>query len=226
LAARLGKGAVRLNMPVGEIRQSNGTVFVRANEEEFRGDACICTAPTLVLYKIQFDPPLPTEQFAALKRLEYSRIVKSCVLFDERFWGAENFGLITDATCRLYFHSTQAQPGSQGILCGYATSLNADNFGAQDDAKRMELMTHDLLPVSRRAPETARAIVTHDWRRDPYVHGALAFYRPGAWLTLRPLLQQPHGKVLFAGEHLADWQGFMEGAVVTGQQAARDLIGA
>jgi monoamine oxidase len=26
--------------------------------------------------------------------------------------------------------------------------------------------------------------------------------------------------VFFAGEHIADWQGFMEGAVVTGKAAA------
>jgi monoamine oxidase len=37
-------------------------------------------------------------------------------------------------------------------------------------------------------------------------------------------LRKPHGKVLFAGEHLADWQGFMEGAVVTGEEAARALV--
>jgi monoamine oxidase len=38
-------------------------------------------------------------------------------------------------------------------------------------------------------------------------------------------LQKPHGKVLFAGEHLADWQGFMEGAVETGEAAADALLG-
>jgi monoamine oxidase len=30
--------------------------------------------------------------------------------------------------------------------------------------------------------------------------------------------------VLFAGEHLADWQGFMEGAVETGEAAADSLL--
>lgn len=39
------------------------------------------------------------------------------------------------------------------------------------------------------------------------------------------LLRQPHGKVLFAGEHLADWQGFMEGAVNTGEEAAKLIAG-
>jgi monoamine oxidase len=63
------------------------------------------------------------------------------------------------------------------------------------------------------------------WQRDVHTQGAYAFYRPGQWFTLRPILQRPHGKVLFAGEHLADWQGFMEGAVVTGEAAAHALAG-
>jgi monoamine oxidase len=31
--------------------------------------------------------------------------------------------------------------------------------------------------------------------------------------------------VFFAGEHLADWQGFMEGAINSGEEAADEIIG-
>jgi hypothetical protein len=31
---------------------------------------------------------------------------------------------------------------------------------------------------------------------------------------------RPHLHTHFAGEHLADWQGFMEGAINTGEEAA------
>jgi monoamine oxidase len=37
-------------------------------------------------------------------------------------------------------------------------------------------------------------------------------------------LRKPFKKVFFAGEHVADWQGFMEGAVVTGQAAADAVL--
>jgi monoamine oxidase len=61
------------------------------------------------------------------------------------------------------------------------------------------------------------------WQDDKFYFGAYAFYRPGQWFTIRPILQRPHRKVLFAGEHIADEQGFMEGAVVTGRDAADNL---
>lgn len=51
------------------------------------------------------------------------------------------------------------------------------------------------------------------------------FCRPEQWFGIRPILQRPHQKVLFAGEHLADWQGFMEGTIETGEAAALSLVG-
>jgi monoamine oxidase len=61
------------------------------------------------------------------------------------------------------------------------------------------------------------------WQKVHWIGGAYVFYRPGQWFTVRPLLQRFHGRVLFAGEHLADLQGFMEGAVNTGSAAADQL---
>ena len=69
----------------------------------------------------------------------------------------------------------------------------------------------------------AIGVKTQAWQKVDWIGGAYAFYRPGQWFTVRPVLQRPHGRVLFAGEHLADLQGFMEGAVNTGQTAADQL---
>jgi monoamine oxidase len=223
LAARVGASNIRLNLPVSEIRQRGGRVHVTAGRERFTADACICTVPARSLDQIRFDPPLPAAQSAAAEQLQYARIIKNSVLFDERFWGAEDFSLVSDATSHYYFHSTKNQPGRQGILCSYAIGEKADVLASQDDRRRMEIVTRDLLPFNERAAALARNIQSYAWQRDRYTSGAYAVYRPGQWFTIRPRLQRPHGQVLFAGEHLADWQGFMAGAVVTGEEAAKAL---
>jgi len=226
-AKRIGEDRIRTSTPVAEIRQRGGRVTVRAEGGAlYHVDACICTVPARTLDRIKFDPPLPAAQRDAAERLQYSRIVKNQILFDERFWGAEDFSLVSDVTSHYYFHSTRDQSHAQGILCSYAIGEKADVLAAQSDARRMEIITRDLLPLDARAPRLARAIQSMPWQRDRYTQGAYAVYRPGQWFTLRPVLQRPHGKVLFAGEHIADWQGFMEGAVVTGEQAAGELTGA
>jgi monoamine oxidase len=46
----------------------------------------------------------------------------------------------------------------------------------------------------------------------------------GQWFDLWERLVPPHERVFFAGEHLAEDQGFMEGAADTGVDAAHDVI--
>ncbi len=225
LAARVGSSRILTGMTVQRIVQRGGKVTVTAGGRDFTADACICTVPARVLGNIAFDPPLPRVQREAANKLQYARIIKNQVLFNERFWGAEDFSLVSDVTSHYYFHSTKSQPGKQGILCSYAIGEKADILASQNSRKRRDIITGDLLPLNSRAPELAGNIQSMAWQRDIHTQGAYAFYRPGQWFTLRPILQQPHGKVLFAGEHLADWQGFMEGAVVTGEAAAQALTG-
>ena len=224
LAARSGHDNIHTGVPVQEISQSAGRVTVKAGNNTFRADACICTVPSRGLKNIRFDPPLPPAQLAAADELQYSRIVKSPVLFAERFWGADDFSLVSDVTSHYYFHSTKNQQGTEGVLCSYAIGEKADVLAAQSDRRRIDIITRDIIPLDERAPQLGRAITSYAWQSDRYTQGAYALYRPGQWFTLRPLLQKPHANVFFAGEHLAGWQGYMEGAVVSGEKAAQALV--
>ncbi len=224
LAARVGKENIKLEKRVTDIVQSRGIVTVAAGNDLYKADACICTAPVPSLRKIKFDPPLPAAHTAAAEKLGYARIIKNSVLFDERFWKAENFSMVTDTTSHYYFHSTQNQPGKQGILTAYAVGDKADVLASQDDMRRQTIVARDLIDYSWSAPNLSRGIASYAWQRDEFTKGAYAIYGPGEWFGLKPILARPHLKVLFAGEHIADWQGFMEGAVESGEAAAAALI--
>jgi len=223
-AKRIGVENIKLSVPVTGIKQLRGILTVKTADNTYKADAVICTVPTHSLLKINFDPPLPIVQWQAAEELTYARICKNSVLYDKRFWRAENFSMVSDTTAHYYFHSTQNQPGTQGILTSYAIGEKADVLASQSDDRRMRIITEDIADFDADAPKLARGIVSYAWQRDEFTDGAYALYRPGQWFGIRPILQRPHGKVLFAGEHLADWQGFMEGAVETGEAAAKGLI--
>lgn len=224
-ARRIGQENIRLGVLVTNIDQKMGKVSVTTNGgETFAADGVVCTVPIQSLLKIKFNPPLPTVQSDAAEQLVYARICKNSVLYDERFWEADDFSMVSDTTAHYYFHSTQKQAGKQGILTSYAVGEKADVLSSQSDERRMRIITNDIKDLEPRAPELARGIVSYAWQRDEFTDGAYALYKPGQWFGIRPALQQPHGKVLFAGEHLADWQGFMEGAIETGESAAESLI--
>ena len=63
------------------------------------------------------------------------------------------------------------------------------------------------------------------WERERWSTGGYAVFGAGFDPRDRRLLSAPHGRMLFAGEHTSEhWQGFMNGAVESGQAAARDAI--
>jgi len=236
---RIGWGNITFLRRVDSIKQRRGSVIVECSKDGFTldeievsprevfrltADAVICTAPIQSLLKIKFDPPLPAVQRNAAEQLVYSRISKNSVVYSDRFWKDENFSMVSDTSSHFYFHSTQSQQGKEGILTAYAVGEKADVLSSQSDERRMRKIATDITALDDDAPKKARRIISYAWQRDPFTDGAYALYKPGQWFGIRPILQRPHGKVLFAGEHIADWQGFMEGAIETGEAAAEALI--
>ncbi len=238
-AKRIGRENIRFLSQVENISQHKGTLTVKTfnvlpkgpnlaplvdERHTYYADAVICTVPINSLLKIKFDPPLPPAQCDAAEHLTYARICKNSVLYDERFWKAENFSMVSDVTSHYYFHSTQNQPGKHGILTSYAIGEKADVLASQSEQRRMRVIANELVDFDPNAPRLAKGITSYAWQRDEFTDGAYALYKPGQWFEIRPILARPHGKVLFAVEHIADWQGFMEGAIETGEAAASALL--
>jgi monoamine oxidase len=74
------------------------------------------------------------------------------------------------------------------------------------------------------AAYTGRAYEDH-WALDPWVRGAYSYYRVGQANTYGQLAGASEGRFLFAGEHTSiNNIGFLDGAVETGERAARRLL--
>lgn len=71
---------------------------------------------------------------------------------------------------------------------------------------------------------TGRAYEDH-WALDPWVKGAYSYYRVGQATSYGQLAARPEWPFLFAGEHTSIANiGFLDGAVETGERAARALL--
>jgi monoamine oxidase len=114
----------------------------------------------------------------------------------------------------------------RGILCSYSIGDKADDIASAPAHALKNWIVEDVSNANgcgwsrEKIAETAVDIERQAWQENVYTGGAYALYRPGQWFTVRNLLQKPFKKVFFAGEHIADWQGFMEGAVDSGFEAA------
>jgi monoamine oxidase len=74
------------------------------------------------------------------------------------------------------------------------------------------------------AAYSGRAYEDH-WALDPWVGGAYSYCKVGQAATFGRIAGQPEGRIHFAGEHTSiQHQGFLDGAVATGERAARQLL--
>ena len=64
------------------------------------------------------------------------------------------------------------------------------------------------------------------WEHDPWARGCYgAFCPPGLLLAHGPALRQPTGPLHFAGTETATvWSGYIDGALSSGERAAREVL--
>ena len=231
------EGEIHVGKRVTKIshRGSGIEVHVEGRRGPYKGICCVCTVPAHALLKIEWFPDFARQRKDMARQLQYSRIMKTAVLYARRFWEPSKlsrelgFSVFTGRASDFCFDSTHGQPGKKGILCSYAIGDKSDDLAGEFNKNNlMRWITEDVAAAT--SPRTDIMIAPIDleykaWQREAWIGGAYAFYRPGQWFTVRPVLARPHHHVYFAGEHLSDeWQGFMEGAVETGQRAAARVL--
>ncbi|HEX5626231.1 MAG TPA: NAD(P)/FAD-dependent oxidoreductase [Saprospiraceae bacterium] len=226
LADAVGRGFILTNHQVTQINQDpkGGVSVLCANGNKFKADKLICTAPTASLMKIKWTPQLPAIQQDALNALQYARIGKFPMVFSERFWKDQAFDMVTDTPAHYFYHATKHQNGSDGVLISYAVGEKADVLGSLSKAQREGLILDALKPAFGDVKKYLKESLVYYWGVDQYSKGAYAFYGKSQWFGIMPVLKQAFMHTRFAGEHLADWQGFMEGAINSGEDAAASLL--
>ncbi|HEX4877432.1 MAG TPA: NAD(P)/FAD-dependent oxidoreductase [Chitinophagaceae bacterium] len=225
IAAAIGEDKIKLQHKVSSIRQNlkTGVTVYCENGQVFKADKIICTAPTFAVKNIKWEPGLPADQVNAMNELQYARINKNPLLFKKRFWKDESFDMVTDQSPHYFYHATKNQNSKKGVLISYTIGEKAAVVANQSDDWRENMVMQTLKPHFNDVKDEFERMTNYYWGNDMYSHGAYALYGKGQWFRVMPVLKRSHIHTHFAGEHLADWQGFMEGAINTGEEAAAKI---
>ena len=236
MAKQIGLQHIRTEQIVVGIREVNGRVHVQVEGSgtPIVADYCVCAIPAHCMIDIDWGKKNPPdEHLEAAAQLQYARITKTAVLCSRRFWPEPDSGgysVCTNLASDFCFDSTFDQKGKKGILCSYAVGDKAVDIASSPQDKLKYWIVEDVANANglnwspNESKKVALDMQQQPWQADPFTRGAYAFYRPGQWFTVRNTLQKRFGRVFFAGEHIADWQGFMEGAVETGFVAAKAIL--
>ena len=197
-----------------------------AGTEKIAADRAVLAIPFSTLKRVQVDPPFSPAKTQTITGLTYHAATRFILQTKTRFWQAQGLtgGARTDGPADIWDMS-QGQKGTRGLI-----SLTTGN-----DSIELKLAPMD--GNARRAfgaglakaafpeldQELQKAFV-HRWTGEPFARGAYTIFRPGQMTAWAKVLGRPEGKVHFAGEHITPWNGWMEGAIWSGERVAQEIL--
>jgi monoamine oxidase len=230
MAASLGS-AIRFNAPVVRVSRRGGAFRVDYRTDDgldsVTASHVIFAVPFTTLRQIEIDPPLSREKSRMIDGLAYYPGVRFLLQSRTRFWqGAGQSGAARTDKATEVWHSTHDTLGRQKGILGASTGGIVGHRLAgmsQDDALREGVrLVADAFP--RVDSEFERGVVVR-WSEEPWSRGAFAAFGPGQMTAMMPAIARPEDGIHFAGEHTSAWTGWMEGALESGERAAREVLG-
>jgi len=172
--------------------------------------------------------------FNEIKRtaIEESRMgvnAKLNVQFGRRHW--ERLGCNGDSFAGTGYQATwdvsRAQTGAAGILVNYTGGgVTLAQVGATAALTQQFLQRIEPVMPGLSAQHNGLAAFDRWGPETPWVKGSYSFWGPGDYTRFAGAERERSFNCYFAGEHTSiDFQGYLNGAVETGERAAEEVIG-
>jgi monoamine oxidase len=224
--ARLSDGRIALSF------DSNGST-TRVH------DRVILAIPftTLRQVDLQASLALPTWKKNVLSNFSIGANTKQMVGFVGRPWAdlgsnGASYSDLSQLQCTWETNRSRST-SSNGLLTNFLGGVQAlmvNPSDPQQEAARFLSSLNEVYPgAGMRALRSGGQVVTAiaHWSSNPWVRGGYTCYRPGDFTSIAGLEGKPCGNLHFAGEHtdsFYSWQGFMEGACLSGLRAASEVL--
>jgi monoamine oxidase len=226
--AKLSDGRIELTLQVGR------------RTERVIHDTVVITVPFSVLRGVELHSSLgvPAEKRWAIANYSYGTNAKMMIAFDGRPWAAlgsngSSYSDLANHQATWETNWTGSSP-TQGVITDYASGER----GARLDPTRVQREASAFLADVDRVWPGAAAVAKRErgnlvahlehWPSNPLSLGSYTNNAPGYFTTIADLEAEPVGpNLFFAGEHTSsfyEWQGFMEGACLSGISAAEQLL--
>lgn len=243
LARRLGSRVV-LGAPVRRLIHRRGKVIAEGDGFSVTAQRAIVAIPPTLAGRISYEPTLAAitgdgglrDQLT--QRVPMGTTIKVQCLYKHPFWRAD--GLAGQATSdtgpvKITFDNTpypdpRTPKASPGVLIGFIEGEDGRRWGARSRAERFKGVVDSF---ARYFGEPARHVlggmngyVEMLWAREEFTGGCYGgFFPTGVWRSFGEALRPPAGRIHWAGTETAtEWNGYMDGAVRSGQRAAAEVL--
>jgi monoamine oxidase len=194
-------------------------------------DRVVLALPFSILRTIDYS----AAGFSALKRTAIEEMgmgtnSKLHVQFDDRLWNSLdcNGETYADTGYQNTWEVTRAQAGAAGILVDYTggkigASFGPENGSAKERAAKFLKQIEPVLPgISSRW--NGKATIDF-WTGYQWTRGSYSYWKVGQYTKFAGIEREQEGNCHFAGEHTSiDFQGYLNGAVESGERAAGEIL--
>ncbi len=230
LAEELGPKRIALNSPVRRIAHDGLGVTVVTDKQTFRGKHAIVAVPPTLAGRIDYAPGLPVDRDQLTQRLGQGALAKVSAVYDKPFWRDKGLNGQTLNTRGLVAATFDASPpdGSPGVLFGFVGGDRWRRYSAMGEAERRDTVLREL--ATSFGDEALSPVDFFDtrWPEEVWSRGGpVGIHAPGSLLSYGPALRRPVGRIHWAGTETSTyWNGYMDGAVRSGERAAKEVLGA
>jgi monoamine oxidase len=166
----------------------------------------------------------------AIAKLGMGTNSKLHLQFRQRVWNAlgSNGETYADTGYQNTWEVTRAQAGTSGILIDYTGGRIGASFGTGTPAERASQFLAQIEPVLPGLSAAWNGKATVDfWAAYPWTLGSYSYWKVGQYTSFAGAEREQSGACHFAGEHTSvDFQGYLNGAVESGERAANEILAA
>lgn len=228
MAAELGD-RVHLDSPVRGIEQDKGRVTVTTRGgEAFGADRVIVTLPPTLAGRLEYRPMLPSWRDQLTQRLPAGSVIKLYAVYPEPFWRAQ--GLTGQAASdqgpiKITFDNSPPN-GTPGVLMGFMEANDGRAAARLSLEERRAAAVDCFVRYFGSRAGGPIEYIERDWMAEEFSRGCYgAHFTPGVWSDYGPALTEPVGLIHWAGAECSSvWNGYMEGAVRSGEQTAHEVL--
>ena len=204
-----------------EVRCADGSAYAAPH--------VVCSLPFGVLRGIAVDPPFPERQAEAIRSIAAQPVTQVYFAHRSRFWERDGHrpSMYTDGPAGMVAAARNGEdPEEVTSFTAWAMGRNARRLDALPEAQAGRVVREAIEAVRPAAKSQLELLGVKAWGRDPFAQGGWAFFKPGEINRFAAEMGRPHGPIRLCGEHLARDARGMEGAMESGERAARDILAA
>ena len=166
-------------------------------------------------------------KMVAIRELGMGANTKLNVQFQRRPWTTlgSNGDTFADTGYQSTWEVTRAQAGTAGVLVGYTGGDLASTSGSGTPAARAAQFLAQLEPVLPGVSAAWNGRATVDfWPGNPLSRGSYSYWQTGQYTRFAGIEGAQEANAHFCGEHTSiEAQGYLEGAVESGERAAGEV---